>query len=334
MSGAGSRTEIPRKILLATDLSGRSDRALDRATQLAARWDAELFIVHAMEGLGETSPKYQGLPSWRRPRESIAMFEARIREDVRGECPRLKVHVAEGDAAKVILEAAEREACDLVVMGAGRQRMFGWPPLARTIDELFRRSPVSVLVVKRRPRGPYAHILVGTDFSEEACSGLEFAGNTFPDAARFAVMHAFEQPYRSLMLDSQLSRDFGDMERATIRAFVDEAHLSAEVRDRIETYIEHGPPEAMLGAYVVERGVDLLVIGALERGRLFHTIIQGFGPRIVDSAPSDVLVVRPPRAVQRPAHDLRPPVGREDPVATPSSLMGRGARGEAEPGRI
>ena len=284
----------PKKILLATDLSGRGDRALDRATQLASHWHAELLVVHAVEGPGSSAAEYQGLPSWRRPQETAATVEAQIREDVRGECPRLRVHVQEGDALKVILETVEREACDLAIVGAGRQRPFGWPPVAKTIDELFRRSPVSVLVVKRRPGGPYGHILVGTDFTEEARIGLEVAARAFPDAL-FAVMHAFEMPYKSLMLDSQLSRDFGEMERTTIESFVDEADLAPGLRERVATFIEHGPPEAMLSAYVIERGADLTVIGAYERSRLFHTMVGGFGPRIVDAVPSDILVVRAQR---------------------------------------
>lgn len=281
----------PRRILLATDLSGRGDRALDRATQLAHQWGAELVIVHALEGEGPASLENQALPSWRRPPTSIAMVEEQIREDVRGECPRLRVHVEEGPAIDVILEAVERERCDLVIVGLGRRRTFGWPPLGKTIDELFRRSPVSVLVVKKRPRAPYGHLLVGVDFTPEARAGLETAARFFPEAT-LAVMHAFEMPYRALLLDNQLSRDFGEMERSTLKEFADEADLPPGTRERLATLIEHGPPEVMLSSYVVEHKAELTVIGAYERGRIFHAVVVGNGPRIVETIPSDVLVVR------------------------------------------
>lgn len=290
----------PKRILLATDLSGRGDRALDRATQLANLWDAELLIVHALEDDGMAASNYAGLPSWRRAPHDLSSLEAQIREDVRGDCPRLRVHVEEGPAIRVIVEAAERERCDLVVVGAGRQRAFGWPALGRTIDELFRRSPVSVLVVKKRPRGPYAHLLVGTDFTPEARHGLEVAAELFPDAV-MSLMHAFEMPYRAFLLDSQLGRDFGEMEQASLNAFADKARLPAGARERLNTLTEHGPPEAMLSAYVVEQGADLTVIGAYERGRLFHTVVVGKGPRIVEAVPSDVLVIRPQQPAQASA---------------------------------
>lgn len=280
----------PRRILLATDLSGRGDRALDRATQLALQWDAELTVVHAIEGDGLDLPQYQGLPSWRQAPDLAMLAERQIRQDIRGACPRLRVVVQEGPAVPVILDVAARERAGLVVLGLGRQRMFGG--VGRTSDELFRRSPVSVLVVKRRPNGPYAHLLVGTDFTDEARHGLEVAGQLFPDAS-VAVMHAYEMPYRSVMLDTPLERDLGELETSTLQAFLDRAGLPQEQRARIVPLVEHGPPEVMLSAYVMERDADLTVIGAYERSKLFHVVIVGKGPRIVETVPSDVLVVRP-----------------------------------------
>jgi nucleotide-binding universal stress UspA family protein len=278
----------PKRIVLGTDLSGRGDRALDRAIQLANAWEAELVIVHALEA-DDLHSGNQWLPSWRRPPNSAALVERQIRDDIGDTCPRFRVHAEEGGAVPVILDAIERERADLAVVGLGRRRPLGG--IGRTVDELFWRSPVSVLVVKRRPKGPYRHILVGTDFTAEAGRGFEVAAQLFPDAA-FAVMHAFELPYRALLQDSQLSRDFGEMERATIRTFVDEAEISEEVRRRVITLIEHGSPELMISTYVMEQGAQLTVIGAYERSNLFRVIIRGQGPRIVETVPSDVLVVR------------------------------------------
>lgn len=279
----------PKRILLATDLSARGDRALDRAVQLAGRWNAELLVVHALEGDGLDLPEYQGLPSWRHPPSPTALIERQIREDVRGPCPNLRVFVEEGPANKVILDVVERERPDLLVIGLGRQRPLG-VGLGRTIDELFRRSPVSVLVVKRRPGGPYGHVLVGADYTPEARHGLEVAGAMFSDAS-MVVMHAYDLPYRGF-IDTKLGHDFGAFEDTSLRTFIGEAKLDKGVRDQVRPIVEHGPPEVMLAAYVIERGADLTVIGAYERSKLFHTVVVGKGPRIVETVPSDVLVVR------------------------------------------
>lgn len=280
-------TTPPKKIMLATDLSGRGDRALDRATGLANDWDAELVIVHALDdSLIGGGPH---LPSWRRPPELAGMVEQQIRDDIRGPCPRLRFHIEDGSPLKVILDAAQREQPDLLVVAMGRAGLVGG--LSRTVDELFRQSPSTMLVVKKRPNGPYRHLLVGADYTAEARAGLEVATRLFPSAAA-VVMHAYDMPYRNLYLDPSLAERFGGVEQETMSAWLAEADLTDEARTRTTSLIEHGAPEIMLGAYAREQGADLTVIGAYERGRLFHMVVRGHGPRIVQSVPSDVLVVR------------------------------------------
>lgn len=287
----------PRKILLATDLSARSDRALDRAAQLASQWKAALVAVHALETQPDAAraPTYEDLPSWRRPPDPALAVERQIRRDIRDAVPDLRIVVTEGDAAEVVLNVAEREQCDLIVVAASRDQGLGRVSLGRTVEFLMRRAPIPVLVVKTRPAGPYRHVLVGTDFTDEARHGLTVASKLFPDAM-FAVMHAFDMPYRSLISRAELSRDFTAMEQEEIRAFVQEAGLDANASSRVATLIEHGPPQIMMHNYVAERNADLTVIGTVGRNMLFHLLIGGHAPKIVDGVPSDVLVVRVPNA--------------------------------------
>jgi nucleotide-binding universal stress UspA family protein len=291
-----SSPKRPRKILLATDLSARSDRALDRATQLANQWAAALIIVHALEEQSEamrSSYRYEDLPSWRRPPSPAVAIEAKIRQDIRETVSDLRVIVTQGDPAKAILEIAGQEHCDLIVVGAARDQGLGRINLGQIVETLIRRAPTSVLVVKTRPSGAYRHILVGTDFTEEARYSLSVAAHLFPDSL-FAVMHAFDMPYRLLMTSSQLSRDFSAMELEEMKTHVNEAVLPPQVRTSLVTLIEHGPPEQMIHKYVVEQNADLTVIGTIGRGMFFHLLIGGHAPRIIDATPSDILVVRAP----------------------------------------
>lgn len=286
----------PKKILLATDLDARSDRALDRAAQLARQWNAALVVVHALESEASMSRSstYDDLPSWRRPPDPASAIERQLRRDLREAVPDLKIVIEEGNPHQLILDVVDRERCDLIVLGAARDQMLGRVFLGRTVEHLVRRSPVSVLVVKARVGGQYAHILVGTDFTEESRYGLLVAARLFPYAA-FAVMHAFDLPYAALWGKTQLSQDFAAMETETISAFVADANLPKEVAGHIVTLIEHGSPVDMMRNYVVERNADLTVIGTIGRGLLFHLVIGGNAPKIVEGVPSDVLVVRSPQ---------------------------------------
>lgn len=292
MSNVNSPTAPPSKILLATDLSSRSDRALDRAAQLARQWGSRLLVVHAIDQeFDGLSTLADPLPSWRRSPSPERKIQNQIRRDLREQIEHLKIHIEAGDPAQVILETAAREGCELIVLGADRGELYGRLNLGSTVDHLVRKSPVSLLVVKTRPSGPYQHVLVGTDFTEESRHGLEVSAHSFPDS-QLTLLHAFEMPYRSLLSNSALSQEFAAMERATIAGFVTETPLPERVRNSIQKKIEHGPPGLMLRRYVEEQQADLTVIGAYGRGFLFHLLVGGNTPRIIDSVPSDIFLVR------------------------------------------
>ena len=282
----------PKRILLATDLSARGDRALDRAAQLARQLGAQLLVVHAIDGRNasvlETAYPF---PSWHHSPDPASAIQEQIRRDLREEVDQLKIYVEKGDPAQVILNIVDREGCDLIIVGLGRDELMSSALLGSTIEHLVRKSPVSVLVVKARPRGAYRHVLVGTDFTEESRHGLEVAAGSFPDC-QFTVMHVFEMRYKAFLSDTTLGREFASMERDTIEEFVRNAELTDPVRVRTRTLVEHGPPDLMLGRYVQEHHADLTVIGAYGRGFIFHLLVGGYTPRIVDLVPSDVLLVR------------------------------------------
>lgn len=292
MNAAATRMTPPNRILLATDLSARGDRALDRAAQLARQWQVPLLVVHATTQTAESWPVADEAPSWRQVPEPTAVIERQIRRDLDERIDDLAIQVAEGSPAEVILDATARDGSDLIVLGAASGSL-GGGLLGNTAEQLVRKSPASVLVVKNRPHGAYRHILVGTDFTAESRHGLNAAAVLFPEA-ELVLMHALDIPYQSLWLDPAHRQDFTRMEMATIEAFITSAALPDDVRQRIQPLVEHGHPEIMLRNYVLEKDADLTVIGALNRNLAFHVLIGGTARRIVQAVPGDILVVRAP----------------------------------------
>lgn len=291
MSGATPAPAPPNRILVATDLGARSDRALDRAIQLCGQWQAALQVVHAM-------PR-DAAGAWSAA-DTLASIRQRIRRDLEHDGVDAGVHVEEGEPADVILEIARRERCDLVVLGDADE-VPGRRLLGNMVETLVRSAPTSVLVVKQRPRGAYRRVLVGTDLTPESRHGLETATALFPEAG-FALLHALDIPYESLWLDPARRADLTGMEMATIEAFVAGVRLPADLRRRMRLLVEHGHPESMLRRHALEHGSDLTVIGAFRRGLAFHLLVGGTTRRIVQVAPNDVLVVRasaPPDAARR-----------------------------------
>ena len=65
-------SQQPGPILLATDLSARGDRALDRALQLAKELDTKLVVLHVMENHGVSARLTT--PVWRRLAAALRLF--------------------------------------------------------------------------------------------------------------------------------------------------------------------------------------------------------------------------------------------------------------------
>ena len=289
MPESGSTFTAPRRILLATDLSARCDRALDRATQLARQWQVPLLVVHASTRDTADSWLFDDPPP---AVDFEQMIRQRIENDLREPVADLDIHVQDGTPGEVILAAATRAGCDLIVVGDARDTLRQLV-LGSTVEYLVRRSSVSVLIVKQRPHGIYQHVLVGTDFTTESRDGLHVAAALFPQA-EFTLLHALDIPYKSLWLEPQYREEFSKMERSTIQAFVAHSELPEAMKQRMQLLVEHGHPETMLRRYALQHDVGLCVIGAFRRGITFHMLIGGNARRIVQSVPNDILVVRSP----------------------------------------
>lgn len=131
-----------QQILYATDFSDDSLAGLPYALSFAERYASRLGLVHALEGLSK-SPYLDGRMATVHLRELVPsrLFPAGSPEII----------VAMGSPAKVIIEAAEKVAADLIVIGAR-----GAGSLARLAShfgsvahKIVCRAPCPVLTVRR-----------------------------------------------------------------------------------------------------------------------------------------------------------------------------------------
>ena len=161
-------THPVRSILVATDLSARSDRAVDRALELGREWNADVHVVHAIE----------------RDAPTTALDVRRVLPD-----PGAKAGVSlpYGPAPKAITDTARELKADLLVTGVARYNDLGDYLLGTAVDHVVRNAPCPVLVVKQRVHGPYGRLLVASDFSKGAGAALLAAAALFPEAGLHLV---------------------------------------------------------------------------------------------------------------------------------------------------
>jgi nucleotide-binding universal stress UspA family protein len=292
-------TSPPRKLLLATDLSARCDRALDRAISLVVHWQAQLTVLHVLEEvLNPTALRDErSQPSWRRPPDAVAIAKQRIyhglRADLGDTIDTASVVIEEGEPADVIESVAASRGCELIITGIARERPFARHPVTvgKTVEQLLRRSPTPILVVRNRPRVSYEHILLATDLSDASARALQIALRFFP-GQQLQLLHAFDLPYTSLIPDPT-SLDKGMSESLTneLEGFLVSNGLSSQDRSRLDLLVERGRPDTLIRAYVNDRDTDLVVLGTQGRSAMLEVLIGSTAKSILSAMPCDALIV-------------------------------------------
>ena len=298
MTAASSNNAAPRNVLLATDLSARCDRALDRAVAIAADANAQLTILHVYEELGSrrTYGRHPA-PSWQAPPDAVAIAKRRIRQGLRADVgdavERATVLIEDGEPSEVIERVAASERADLIVTGVASERPFASQPviLGRTVEKLLRRVQIPTLIVRNRPRASYEHILVATDLSEPSARALQVALRFFPNQA-LHLLHAFEIPYAGLIDDPhRQAPTFQVVHAEELAAFIDKMVLPEEARRRLVKLVEPGRPAQLVHEYVRDHSADLVVLGTHGRGAMLEAVLGSTAKNILLSLHCDALLV-------------------------------------------
>jgi nucleotide-binding universal stress UspA family protein len=159
MTESAQGTSVPKRLLLATDLSARCDRALDRAAQLAEVWQAEIVAVNVLD-LGSTPDQILAWASGATEQDLRQIALQELRRNTAGVSAPISLRVERGnDAAEVICKVAGEVGADLVVSSVARNEVLGRFLLGSTVEQLARSVAQPLLVVRQRPRHALGRVL-------------------------------------------------------------------------------------------------------------------------------------------------------------------------------
>lgn len=162
-----------RSMLYATDLGVYAPYVMQHALALARTFNADLYVVHAVEPLGlfaesvlQSYLDEQALSEWHSQGLSTVManIEQRVLDSFREELGEgqqelaliKSVRVFQGDPSQVILEQAQKLSVDLLIVGSHSHGGGGETPLGRTSARVLQLAQVPVYMVplvQRRRHG-------------------------------------------------------------------------------------------------------------------------------------------------------------------------------------
>lgn len=292
----------PTSILLATDLSARSDRARERAMALAREWQAELVVLTVLPkdanfSLPNAFVEPQEFPAGEStpPSPASVVREQAERDFADLDLPH-RIHVAEGEVGAAAMQAARETGSGLIVVGCARTDALRRMQVGSSVEWLSRHATLPVLVVQERVRSPYRHVAVASDFSQAGEVALHLADAWFADAQRRTLLHGYEVSTRTLAASDERREQALAAAQQQAQA-QGAAYLAAALGPRADawnTEIHPNNPVRLAREFARAAGVDLTVMASHGRSGLLDRLIGSVAKRLLETAYTDVLVVRTP----------------------------------------
>ncbi|QBF31366.1 universal stress protein [Thalassococcus sp. S3] len=277
--------DTPHPILIASDMSHRSDRAMERAFALGRDRGAEVVVLSVLDD-AMPADLLDTLQS--RAVSALERYAGSLGNEVN-----YSIRTELGDPTADILRAVEELDPQLLVMGMHRPRPFLDALRETTMQRIVRRTSCPVLLVADRCDHGYDKILAACDFSPAATSAIAVAHDLAPKAT-IRPVHALHVPYGGMLAKAPGARQ--DLEKpfrreaqqndASWRMHNDLDHLEA-------TEIIDGPAYSTIRTLADRDQIDLVCVGAHGRVGAAPAILGSLASDLMRDPPCDLLIARP-----------------------------------------
>ncbi len=283
--------KLIQNILLATDFSPSSEKALDDAIIIAKKFNSQLLVLHVAPDLGEDRLNQAKL------KEFIDAQMENITKRVKKENLGVETLIELGIPFINIMRVAELKDVNVVMIGSGNSAS-GNP--GTTAEKLMHKSNKPVWVIGEKSISGIKRILCPIDFSEPSDRALS---NAIHVARQFdselIILHVNDSvlsPYIRLKKSLQLTTP---VDKVTLWDRF-EKHLERFdlPNIRVQKLLLNGSPAGEIMNLVQEKQIDLILMGSV--GRTGHPrMLSGATARIVLRAmPSSVVVFKSENIIQ------------------------------------
>ena len=286
-----------QRIMMATDFSERSDRALRRAVLLAQAHGAILDVVHVVDD--DRSPRIVEHET-ADARYLLHELSQTLRsvDGIRSETAVLLADPFEG-----IVKATLERLPDLLVIGPHRRHILKDAFVGTTAERTIRSVECPVLMVNGPPVGPYRHIMLTTDFSDNARQAMRrFLALSLEARSRHSILHVFDVLALRMGLSGSLpeeDRNFyitkqdaeARREMAKFTGGIGKQPMNVAVR-----YLET-TEAAEIHKAADELGADLIVLSTQGKGTLARIVLGSVTQQVLQTASVDVLAIPPGQSV-------------------------------------
>jgi nucleotide-binding universal stress UspA family protein len=279
-----------RRLLCATDLAPRSDRAVRRAALLAKQMNADVLFVHVVsDRQSERVMRLKG----NRARVRLTLQAEKAMAHAPEACS-VEIHM--GRPLKVIAQVAKEWDADMIILTAPVSRRYELV-LGTTAERIIRSVDCPVLIVNREPESQYSQVAVATDLSmtsvrvAQAVSRMGLLGSAY---AWF--VHAFDPPHTGLLADEgAVTKQLEDYKSKWQRLVA--AQLSPDLAAagfdlaKVRISAEPARPLDAIEHIIEETRPELLVIGTSRWFMLKRMLMNSVAHQVLSKVRCDILAV-------------------------------------------
>jgi nucleotide-binding universal stress UspA family protein len=282
-----------QRIMLATDFSERSDRALRRAVILARRTGAHIDLVHVVD---DDRPRRIVDHEAADSRGLLAEL-SRSLESVDGVPNTFRVVLADPFAG--IAAAVAELTPDLLVIGPHRRHLLRDAFVGTTAERTIRAVACPVLMVNGPPVGPWRHVLLTTDLSSNSHDALRrFMGLGIGREGRMSIVSVFDAPALRMAMSETMPKDDQDAYLNDLRTEASrdlQVFLSGMEGLLADPMVRH---EDTTVANVIlrtagELRADLVVVSTRGKGAVARMLLGSVAQQVLKDASIDVLAIAP-----------------------------------------
>lgn len=282
------------KILVTTDFSPESDRALEYAVAMARRYDARIYLAHVLT----EDPFHYAEPAlaeatYEKVRQAAEQGIADILVSGRLRGIPHEVLLEEGNVWQVLDQLIRKHEIDLVIAGTHGRGKMQKVLIGSVAEEIFRQATCAVMTVGPRVKGEapkeveFRNILFATDFGHGAEQAADYAFSLAQEhGARLTLLHVIEDA--SAFTEESLHRQ----RDANIDRMKKLMPQGIENWCKPEFRATFGEASEEIVTVARETNADLIVMGTKTRTSLAGHVPVTIAYNVVTKARCPVLTVR------------------------------------------
>jgi nucleotide-binding universal stress UspA family protein len=279
-----------RKLLVAVDGSESSTHALRESFKLAANeksWITVVSVVPPYEGELELVGVRDVKTALKQPCEKALSMASDIAKTERA---LIKTVCEEGEIYERIVDLADAENCDLIVMGRKGMSRLERTLVGSVTARVIGHTQRDVLVVPDNSPIGWERILIATDGSRyskaAAAKAIDFAKSYGSELRIVSVVDVPPEFYAEApnALDEMIAKAKGYTKNLKIQA------EAAGIR--AETFVGEGEAYRFISDLAIKQKVNTIIMGSHGRTGLKRLLMGSVTEKVIGHAPCPVLVAR------------------------------------------